>query len=129
MNEELQKNVSEILEFLKKGADSASSFAAEQAPLFVTEYLNWYFYSHIFFVIVFAIIMCLLIMFGRKAYKMWEDDGFKDGPIILPVVAFPIIAFGMFICSLCDTYECIKVSVAPRVVLLEKVIELSKSVK
>ncbi len=131
MNEETKEL---LLKYLQAGAERierGSAFVEAEIPLVVTEYLNWYWWSGLFLVLLGLLFMFIGVplFYGAKwSFKKYKED-YKDGFEVLGVI-LAIGAIGMPIAGLIvsaeNSYSLVKVSVAPRVVLLEKIAEIAK---
>lgn len=124
-------NIEERLTKYLDALESAVAAGAEQAPDVAREFLAWQFLSSVLAaatsLVVLAMVTYLMIRFVWPACK--RDD--PDSAAIV-IVGYPIGIVLMGLCvvfCLFDITRAIKVSVAPRVVLLEKVAELAKEVR
>lgn len=127
MNEELEKRLEKYLETLESTITQASDFAIEQTPLVVQEYLSWIFWSNIFLFAlnIIIIIFCIFLMFKLRFVMAKNMD--TDIAVGFQILCFIMSSVGIilgFIFSAVSLYYAIKVAVAPRVVLLEKISEL-----
>lgn len=121
MKEELLKNLAGIIEYVKQGVD----FAKEQAPLFVQEFITFktsiYLFYEIFSVIV--IIVCGIIFV--KGYKRLKEDEFDDYGFPMCLFSGLVgVAFVVIFC--CFTELLFEVYFAPRVFVVEKLLEFLK---
>lgn len=132
-------------DFVKKIIDAAQSGAAwsvEQAPLIVQEWLQWVFWSNA----INAAIYVLIILFSFLVYVVglrkglqyaeaqkkplaygawdWEFFSYMWGGIGAVVVA--PISFCLLVSIWSHALLAIKVAVAPRVMVIEKISELLK---
>ena len=129
MNEEIKSEVgSRILSYLdavESSASSAGEFIAEQTPLVAQEYLAWCFWGAMlmFAFALFVIMFSVFLM--RLAVKWYRDDCTMEAGFFVLIVAIGGMLLGSFMVALAAE-RAVKVSVAPRVVLLEKVAELSR---
>jgi hypothetical protein len=79
MNEELQKKTVELIEWIQLTANTVTATAAQEVPLFIQEYLAWFFWSNVFWM-CFGILLLLvgvvltLTSFKRKV----EFDGYGN---------------------------------------------------
>ena len=72
MNEQLQQSMSEILEYIKQGAD----FVREQAPLVVQEFLRYELIKEVVIVVVCCVALLIVIKLhfvGRKYLKKRDE--------------------------------------------------------
>lgn len=128
MNEELKNKMSEYLVVLERDLKSVKDFSAEQVPLVVQEYINWIFWQNC--VIAFFMVIMIAILYRIWKWIMDEEDVKDD---IAPKVFISCMA--MLLASLPSiqlidsTTKMIKTTVAPRVVIIEKISELVKENK
>lgn len=125
-----------LLKYLQAGADRierGSAFVEAEIPLVVTEYLNWYWAATLFFLLLGALLLVgsfALFYFAPDTLKMarksqrFEEELYVLG--ILQVLCGIGLCIGGVITMAEKTYQLVKVSVAPRVVLLEKIAEIAK---
>jgi hypothetical protein len=128
LRDDVRERVARYMDAIEATASDAGEFVTEQMPLVAQEYLQWCWFAAIIkatamaAVVVVAVIGCILVWVRtRNSYK--RDD--KE----LRTLSLTVTAFvGLFFGGLAVTYtlDAVKVSVAPRVVLLEKVSELVK---
>lgn len=122
MDAELQKRMLEYLDTLEGTVKAGADFAADQVPLLAQEWLAWCFWSSVLGAAA-SIVVCLIL-----GFTCWMLGRVKD-PNEGHVVAFIIccgLAVLLFIPAAACTVQAVKVKVAPRVVLLEKISELAK---
>lgn len=132
MNDELTNKLNEsgaeLLDWMKGAAENGGDFVAEQAPLLATEIVAWHFWSSVFcagvgvaFVVLFLI---AAFVFFRVATSCTSDQ-FSDGhpKAVLGVIGGSacvlVAAMILGLAVVGNTYEAIKASVAPRIVLIE----------
>jgi hypothetical protein len=128
MNEEIQQRISSYLDAIEKHAQGAGEFATEQAPIVAQEYLSWMFWNSTIIIAACALVItvcaCIVYMSVRSIVR--TKDPWDDHPEALFLV-FPIMFIFFSVVHTVDNIQVsVKVKVAPRVVLLEKVAELSK---
>ena len=127
MNEEIQQRITKYLDAIEASAQGAGDFVSEQAPMVAQEYLAWVFWSSALGAVGLLVAGCSGLVFGFLFLKRFLiDKDFMDHPeltlTIVPVVLSCLaVGFGFKNAS---TF--LKVTVAPRIVLLEKVSELSR---
>jgi hypothetical protein len=126
-----------LLKYLEAGADRlerGAAFVEAEIPLVVTEYLSWYWWNSmiavIFWMFIFGIGVLLLKACHYSAKELEkEKHNSESGWIHAMVFSF---LWAVFFCVLGLSLTCvsgkdlIKVSVAPRVVILEKIAEVTK---
>lgn len=119
LNERLQENILSILDYLKTLGTELEGATREQAPLVIKEFLAWYTYSSVFW-IGFGVFIWLLAFTVFKVLRSYKSEEATTLATVLLVVgtmaSIPVIAT--------STFDLIKVQVAPRLVLIEKVSEL-----
>ena len=128
MNEELKKKMSEYLVVLERDLKSVKDFSAEQVPLVVQEYINWIFWQNC--VIAFFMVIMIAIL-----YRIWKwiinEEGVKDDTglkVFISGMAILLVSIPS-LQSLDSITQMIKTTVAPRVVIIEKISELVKENK
>jgi len=123
VDKQVEKKLIDYLVGLEKTAGEAKEFIVEQAPLYVQEFLAWYFWSSILLAAT-----GLLLFFVGFVYWKWfipfaakeRDDYWDDERKVLSWVGLLIICgfgIGTFLIGVIDAT---KVSVAPRVVIVEE---------
>lgn len=117
-----------LLKYLQAGADRierGSAFVEAEIPLVVTEYLNWYFWGNIFIICILLAIWLTLAACTAAAIRFHKE--LKNPELCLFLCALTLIVAPIALGISCGKlYNCVKVSVAPRVVLLEKIAEIAK---
>ena len=123
MNEELQQRLKKYMDFIESSVKETGDFVIEQSPLVIQEFLSWYFYSHLFFLIVSVVFGLIFISIAFYALKgpIINDNDDVDIIATIAVCIFSIISI---LSILYNSYNLIKVTVAPRLVILEKISEL-----
>ena len=126
-----------LLKYLEVGADRlgrGAAFVEAEIPLVVQEYLSWYWWENTIGVvmdILFIILVILLVKACMYSYKRLEAEEFDGdcnwwGGLVCSSVAALVIAVITSISLSLDVQNLVKVSVAPRVVILEKIAEVAK---
>lgn len=130
MNKEI---TDKILEYLS----NAESFVKDQVPDFINQYLTWCFYSNVFFIILgFTLFLIPLFVYlvneSKNKGKTREYNRYgnpENFPTIVSAIflILSIFAFGVFfIMATVNTYDLIKIKVAPKVYLVDKFVEKVK---
>lgn len=104
-----------VLQYL----ESAELFAKTEIPIYVNEFLTYYFFENLIYAVL-LFILSLLIVFGiYKFYKHEFEDEEEGAKVIFAIVflLFALIPFGF---SVGKTTKCIKIKVAPRVFLVDE---------
>lgn len=129
MNEEIQAKLAQYMQYLEDGLKTGADFTAEQAPLVVQEILAWEFIQYVVYGLAFLVPIMILLAGIYKLSKYWnhsdEDTAF---PSILVSILFSVIAIGLFIGVASNTMGALKVTYAPRLVIIEKAADLASSV-
>lgn len=117
MEEKLEKYLEQFVQTLKDGGD----FMMQELPLFIQEYLTYYTVYH-GVISLFCLLGVVAIGYGTyriiKAFEYDEDIiGFSILMGMIPMVA---LSFGFFE----NLFSFLKVWLAPRVYLIENLIEL-----
>lgn len=132
MNDELKARLVQYLDAMGARFAKAEDFAVEQIPDVAQQWLAWEFWSCVFFdavVLVVAVLSFFLhkasvVAFGKKKAKNDpNDDGSFEAAL---AVLFLIASAGCILWSFYFGYKGIKVTVAPKVVLIEKIAELAR---
>lgn len=117
---------------LEGAAETGGEFVAEQAPLVIQEYLVWYFWSNVLeacagmALIILAVVIAVVCWRNFKAWFVCNKYGWVEPWIAVPVIVCAVMCvFGALPICL-GIHDAVKVSVAPRVVLIEKAAELAK---
>lgn len=125
MNEtEWQTHAADLLQWLRHAAERGGDFVSEQTPLVIQEYVTYARMTSTVLVVLGVVMMPLVLILWRashRAYKTGDDDDAVLIPGLLSVL--PLIAAAGIIGSNID--DCVKAWAAPRVLVLEKVSELS----
>lgn len=118
-----------LLKYLEAGADRlerGAAFVESEIPLVVQEYLSWYFWSGL--LIALSLLVLWVAVAGSTLF-LWslnkDDKESSEGAIFMSAVTAISLPFILFV-SGANVIKCIKVSVAPRVVILEKIAEVAK---
>lgn len=120
MTPELEKQIASLIEAARSAGSDAATFIGQQAPEVIQQMLMWEFikWCCLSICIFAAIGGCLLAI---KKLKELENDEYGIYPppavAILAAVALAPFAIG-------SALEAVKIKVAPKVVIMEKVKEL-----
>lgn len=121
---ELEAKLLSYLEALESATKNTEGFLVEQMPLVAQEYIDWYFWSSLGIAVFCATVVCFAVIIGFWA-RMREIALEKAGCDVEQYVAMVIIAIlttvGFLVGLLTSLYHVLKVVVAPRLVLLEKI--------
>lgn len=119
MNEELEKRLLKYLDALESSVKTAGDFAADQVPDVCQQFLAWEFWSCILFAAMavgFAIAFAGMCVRWKRSAAWDAECAYSWGASLAfaGVVLSTVLAF-------VAVYHAVKVAVAPKVVLLEKV--------
>lgn len=130
MNTTLEQNINDLTAWIKTTAQATQGFVTEQTPLYIKEYLNWYFWEAVFYASAFGLLSLILLIVGgvllkvgmnieknNKSLKYEDSSGYFMGGILSLVFALILLTF--IVGS--NVHNAIKVKVAPRVVLVESI--------
>lgn len=114
----------QLADWLIKQSENVMNWASTEVPLFVQEYLTWHFYNNLFnsslaFIVV---ISCLYAGFKCIKNNWWFEDNSGFPLFILWIIPL-VISTVLF---LYDTKQTIQVYVAPKVYLMERVLEFKR---
>lgn len=116
MNEQLQQSMSEIIEVIKTSKD----FATEQLPIVAQEYLALCWWSAVLGLVLAGILLVLTIFTGYCCGKIDAEHGAPLAFLLLGLMLATLVVGGS------NLYDLAKVTIAPRVVVLEKLEQLLK---
>lgn len=138
MNEQLKALLNqfaiEMLNKVKTGIDLASTFLGEQLPLVAQEIIKWGLGKAIFYTSMWAVLAIISFVFSfighrvqikKRGEKEWDWD--KDGGAWAFLLCL-VLGFILLIASFSQTYYIVKIAVAPRVYLIEQLIQMTKGV-
>jgi len=144
MGEDLQQRFVKYLDHVEKAAGKVGEFAETEIPLTIQEWLRWNFYESLLYVILFSILGLVGAYIGRKVYinlftliKLINEqrrESPNDEDVVIGFnIAGAILSLGLIAISIPNCFwnirDCIKISTAPRVVVIEKIAELTKGKK
>lgn len=105
-------------------ASNGAAWTLEQAPSLVQEWLRWYATERVFFIALFLIIFLLPAwLIYRYILSVKRSGDYIDEEFIM----FPLaLTAAGFLGTLYQVYFLIKVLIAPRLVVMEELIDLIK---
>lgn len=120
-NEEIKTAIVEYLKTFESGLKRAGDFSIEQVPLVVQEFLAWEFWGSL----TLAILCCTAIMIVGLLHKAGcnASNPTSEGRVMVYVLS----GFALFLLiggAISEFIDVLKVTVAPRLVILEKISEL-----
>lgn len=115
----LEEEQIQVLEkFIMESFTQAKDFAETEIPIYVQEYLSWYFWSSVFFVVIFTILTLCTVVLGMLIFKYGKkEDQYEIKALGCVVMIAGVLFFGGGLTE--NLYDAVKVSVAPRVVIVE----------
>lgn len=122
MKEEIIKNLSGIIEYVKQEAD----FIKEQAPLYVQELINYGIWISVFETLLYFSLFVFTIYLMIKLYKYIkreEEDLTEYAPLFMVLL---LVAGIMFVLSSISFETFIQTIAAPRVYVVEKLLTICK---
>lgn len=121
MNEKTQEILMSYMGKAEGALQNISDFASDQIPLVIQEYLSWQFYGSVINAIVFLTILSLALyllnMLVNWTLKQTASDDIGPGVF----GSFILLLFSLFMIAgfIYHSKEAVKVSVAPRVVIVD----------
>lgn len=123
MKEELLKNLSGILDYVKQGAD----FIKEQAPLFIQEFITYKMWTYSFWIIMSIVVSIICVFVFKKSHKRFEDSSSYEAEQYFMLMGVSLLIIGAMLIPFCYcTTELIKLYFAPRYFLMEHLLSLVK---
>lgn len=137
MNEATKQALEQFVTKMLAAAEQGAGWSAEQAPLLVQEWLRWQLVDALIVVVASALVIGAAVVSGKKALaglrgEATREDRLRHGyddsdplPYVLWLVfgAIAPCALGLLM-FLASASTAVKVTIAPRVVVLEKFAEL-----
>ncbi len=136
MDDELKAKMLQYLESIEQGVQQAGDFAKAEIPAVASEYVHWYmfdsFISASVLLLISSLSAWLLFLSGKKAFSLLVSSPKKNNDFdffMLCLMTFLVsacVAVPCFINGLLQARQGYKAAVAPRVIILEKIQELTK---
>lgn len=123
--EQTEERVNRLLDAIENSVSKTGEFVVEQAPLVAQEYLAWYFWQSTICAIGFFAMGIVLLVTALPYFREFKKDILEQDiakgmfAVVGSIVAIVLIGSGVT-----NVFSVVKVCVAPRIVLLEKVSEL-----
>lgn len=125
MNSDVRDRIEGYLDAIESAANTAGGFVVEQAPHVAQEYLVWRFWSNVAIAIVCAVVIIVWLAYVRRIWKLAGDTVYHSiNAEFATKVSGSLIMLPAVVGFLVSSFCAIKVCVAPRLVLLEKVSSL-----
>jgi hypothetical protein len=127
----LEQNINDLILWVKTAATTTQGFITEQTPLYIKEFLSWYFWESIFYVSIFTALLCVTLGIALWASKKYSklrakelENGERYGDISVNfqiAMAFAIATSAMLLLPICiNAHNALKVKIAPRVIIVEE---------
>jgi hypothetical protein len=111
---ELEKQLSTILEKALNVAEKSGEFVIEQAPLLLQEFYQWHIASHIMGACWFIVPLILFIYFYKTA-----EWGYSNSFEEIMAIVFGVTSLATIIAAIINIYFLVFISVAPKLYLIE----------
>ena len=121
----MKEKIIENLEKLLNWIESSTTFIVEQTPILVQEILQFYTILHIIYIGIALIFLVLGLKLFFSGIKVWASDDWVDEspPVLKTIFGTIFITIGS-ITSVSHVLALIKVTVAPRLYLLQRITDL-----
>jgi hypothetical protein len=123
MNDELKAAVVRYMNGIEDRLARVEDFASDQVPLLVTEWLRWEFWSSVMIALAILSAAAACFWFSCKCKEIYQnttDEESKNCAAIFGTFSLFVTPVLMLL-SLPFVYSAIKVAIAPRVVIVERV--------
>ena len=124
----LEQNINDLILWVKTTATTTQGFITEQTPLYIKEFLSWYFWEAIFFASAFGLLSVVLLIGGvlllKKGTEIVENNislkyrdpsGYIGGGVFAMILGV-FVSVGFFV----NVHDALKVNIAPRVVIVDE---------
>lgn len=130
MNEQMQQEILKYLQTFQSGVEKAGTFTAEQAPLVIQEFIRWEIFGNLFIGIILSLFGYYFVKLYVRLYKQNEKKSYdeRNDDIGLMGVFGGIFILTIFTGVICVFSHTLKAIVAPRIVIIEKISELTNGV-
>jgi hypothetical protein len=127
----IEQNINDLILWVKTTATTTQGFITEQTPLYIKEFLSWYFWEAVFYASISAVLLCITLsvaLWASKKYsklraKELENDERYSGSsendeigVIISLFASGMLLLPLFI----NAHNALKVKIAPRVIIVEE---------
>jgi uncharacterized integral membrane protein len=128
MDQELKTKLMQYLETLEAKAADGMDFVASEAPLVAQEWLAFNFWTAMGGIAISVLLLVIAVIAGCVLRREFRKDFDKRGPEVEVPAAFILLGAAVAGCVVggTQTYQLIKVTTAPRIVILEKIQELTR---
>ena len=124
----LEQNINDLILWVKTTATTTQGFITEQTPLYIKEFLSWYFWEAIFLASVFGLLSVVLLIGGalsiKKGTEIIENNislkyrdpsGYIGGGVVAMILGV-FVSVGFIV----NVHDAFKVKIAPRVVIVDE---------
>ncbi|CAB5226245.1 hypothetical protein UFOVP760_24 [uncultured Caudovirales phage] len=124
----LEQNINDLILWVKTTATTTQGFITEQTPLYIKEFLSWYFWEAIFLASVFGLLSVVLLIGGALSIKKgteiiennislkYRDPSGYIGGGVIAIILGVTVSVGFFV----NVHDALKVKIAPRVVIVDE---------
>jgi hypothetical protein len=129
MDDELKAKLLTYLNEVEAAATTGKDFLIEQAPLYVQELIAWEFWSSVMATgctLAVALAIGLFLRWWFPFSAKFQDTSYRDGTRIMFGIWGGAAIAGCLVMAVVSASCALKVSVAPRVVIVEKLHEALK---
>lgn len=128
MNEEIKNRLIKYLDSLESIGKNFVDLGSQEIPLYIQELLNWMFWESFLYLVSSLIVILSLTMIGIKSGKFcqerWDNNDYIYPPPAIVYALFFFIVLILVPLPIINFHTMVKVSIAPRVVLIEKLMEM-----
>lgn len=120
-NEDIKLAIVEYLKTFESGLKKAVDFSMEQVPLVIQEFLAWEFWGSMAIAISCCFAIAIVFPLHKAGCKI--SDPSSEGRVLTHI--FSVFAWIILsVAAITEFVNALKVTVAPRLVILEKISEL-----
>lgn len=127
----LEQNINDLILWVKTAATTTQGFITEQTPLYIKEFLSWYFWEAVFYASVSAVLLCITLsvaLWASKKYSKLRAKELENGEryggssekfqiaMAISLAASVMLLLPLFI----NAHDALKVKIAPRVIIVEE---------
>lgn len=120
--ESLLAHADELLEFLSAGLKGGADFVVAQSPLLLQEILAWEFYSSLIWIV--SMLILGPIVYKTFAWRCFSEDWICETEGVSIILG--VCSFAWVIPLLVNIVSLVKVTVAPRLFLVEYLANMLK---
>ena len=127
----LDQNINDLILWVKTAATTTQGFITEQTPLYIKEFLSWYFWEAIFYASVTSILLCITLSVALWTSKKYSKLRVKelenseryggDSENYQIVMVVSLVVSAMLLLPICvNAHNALKVKIAPRVIIVQE---------